>query len=290
MALAAVAIAALVMLKLLIGVIEPRLVFFPSAGQDADPASFGIAYQIVRLATSDGETLVAWQFEPPPPPADVVYSHGNCVYLTLWLPILAVLHAQQLRVLAVDYRGYGLSTGRPSEAGLYLDAEAVARHAAGNRKRGERPLIFWGRSLGGPVAASATRVVRPDGLILESSFPDKAAVIRSQPLLRALNGFAAYQFDTVRLLAQFRGPALVLHGNRDSIVPFTLGRELFDRLDTPKRFVEIDGADHNDLIDQSRLDYWKPVIDFVAGLAGGRPANPGNAWPSGAPEGPRAGD
>ena len=290
MALAAVAIAALVMLKMLIGALEPRLAFFPSAGEDADPASLGIAYQVVRLATSDGETLVAWQLEPQNPIADVVYFHGNGGNLSLWLPILAVLHAKQLRVLAVDYRGYGLSTGRPSEEGLYLDAEAIANHAAANRKPGERPLIFWGRSLGGPVAASATRVLHPDGLILESSFPDKAAVIRSQPLLRVLNVFSAYRFDTVGLLAHFSGPVLVLHGNRDSIVPFTLGRELYDRLDPPKRFVEIDGADHNDLIDQSRLDYWKPVIDFVAGLAGARPTIPGNARPTGAPDGPSAGD
>jgi pimeloyl-ACP methyl ester carboxylesterase len=289
MALAAVAIAGLLMLKTLIGVLERRLVFFPSAGQDADPASLGITYQDVRLPTSDGETLVAWQLEPRNPIADVVYFHGNGGNLSLWLPILAVLHAQHLRVLAVDYRGYGLSTGRPSEEGLYLDAEAVARHAVASRKPGERPLIFWGRSLGGPVAASATHVVRPDGLILESSFPDKAAVVRSQPLLRVLNSFGAYRFDTVGLLEHFRGPVLVLHGNGDSIVPFMLGRELYDRLDTSKRFVEIEGADHNDLIDQSRADYWKPVIDFVAGLAGPGPT-PGKARPTGALDGPSAGD
>lgn len=265
--IAAVAIAALVMLKALIGTLEPRLVFFPYAGEDRNPASLGIEYEVVRLATSDGETLVAWQLEPQSSIADVVYFHGNGGNLSLWLPILAVLHAQNLRVLAVDYRGYGLSTGRPSEEGVYRDAEAVVHHVARSRmKSGERPLVFWGRSLGGPIAASATRVVRPDGLVLESSFPDKAAVIRSQPLLRLLNVFGAYRFETVKLLADFSGPVLVLHGNRDSVVPFTLGRELYERLDTPKRFVEIDGADHNDLIDRSRSDYWTPVVDFIASL------------------------
>lgn len=267
LAVAVAAIAAFVMFKALIGALEPRFVFFPNTGEDRNPASLGIDYDAVRLATSDGETLVAWQLEPEDPIADVVYFHGNGGNLSVWLPILAVLHAQNLRVLAVDYRGYGLSSGRPSEEGVYRDAEAVVQYAARRRSKAPgRPLLFWGRSLGGPIAAAATRVIRPDGLILESSFADKAAVVRSHPLLRMLNVFGAYRFETVKLLKDFRSPVLVLHGSRDSIVPFALGRELYDRLDTPKRFVEIAGADHNDLIDATRADYWMPVFEFIAAL------------------------
>jgi pimeloyl-ACP methyl ester carboxylesterase len=269
-AIAAVAIAGLVMFKTLIGALESRLVFFPYAGEDRTPASLGIAFDAVRLTTSDGETLIAWQLEPDEPIADVVYFHGNGGNLSLWLPVFAALHAHKLRVLAVDYRGYGLSSGRPSEDGVYRDAEAVAQQAARGRvKSADRPLVFWGRSLGGPIAAAASRVVRPDGLILESSFADKAAVVRSQPVLRMLNVFGAYRFETVNLLRDFRNPVLVLHGNRDSVVPFALGRELYSRLETPKRFVEISGADHNDVIDAARADYWTPVLEFVAALRGG---------------------
>jgi pimeloyl-ACP methyl ester carboxylesterase len=266
-AIVVAAIAGLVMFKALIGALEPRLVFFPSAGEERNPASVGISYEAVRIQTSDGERLVAWQLEPKDPIADVVYFHGNGGNLSVWLPVFAALHAHNLRVLAVDYRGYGLSSGRPSEEGVYRDAEAVVKHAAGHRpKSAERPLVFWGRSLGGPIAAAATRVVRPDGLILESSFADKSAVVRSHPVLRILNVFSAYRFETVKLLKDFRGSVLVLHGNRDSIVPFALGRELYDTLDTSKRFVEISNADHNDLLDQSRSDYWRPVIEFITGL------------------------
>jgi pimeloyl-ACP methyl ester carboxylesterase len=261
------AIAGLVMFKGLIGALEPRLVFFPSPGEERNPASLGIPYEAVRLQTADGESLVAWQLEPDAPTADVVYFHGNGGNLSVWLPVLATLHAHHLRVLAVDYRGYGLSSGRPSEDGVYRDAEAVAQHAARRRlNSGERPLVFWGRSLGGPIAAAATRTVRPDGLILESSFADKAAVVRSHPVLRMLNVFGAYRFETVRLLQDFNNPVLVLHGDRDSIVPFALGRELYDRLETSKRFIEVKGADHNDFIDVARQDYWKPVLEFISAL------------------------
>jgi pimeloyl-ACP methyl ester carboxylesterase len=260
-------IAGLAMFKAIIAALEPRLVFFPYAGEDQTPASLGIAYDAVRLPTSDGETITAWQLEPDEPIADVVYFHGNGGNLSVWLPVLASLHAHKLRVLAVDYRGYGLSSGRPSEEGVYRDAEAVAQHAARHRSQSAgRPLVFWGRSLGGPIAAAATHAVRPDGLILESSFADKAAVVRSHPVLRVLNVFSTYRFDTVKLLTGFKGPVLVLHGSRDSVVPFALGRELYSRLSTSKRFVEISGADHNDLVEATRAEYWTPVLEFVASL------------------------
>ena len=255
------------MLKGAITAVESRFVFFPYKGEDATPASLGIPYQAVRINTSDGEQLVAWQLEPEQPVADVVYFHGNGGNLSVWLPVFASLHRLHLRVLAVDYRGYGLSSGSPSEEGVYRDADAVVRHAA--RERGGasvRPLVYWGRSLGGPIAASATRIVTPDGLILESTFVDKADVVRAHPVLRLLNVFAAYRFPTVELLRGFTNPVLVVHGDRDSIIPQALGRQLYERLGPPKAFVSVDGGDHNDFFEISREAYWKPVLDFIAGL------------------------
>jgi len=256
-----------VVLKAFVASLEPRMVFFPNRGEEETPATLGLRYQPLSLTTSDGERLVAWQLDPQRPIADIVYFHGNGGNLSLWLPVLASLYRLNYRVLAVDYRGYGLSTGSPTEAGVYLDAEATVRHAARDRASG-RPLVFWGRSLGAAIAASATRVVVPDGLVLESGFPDKAAVIRAQPVLRALNVFGSYRFATVELLDGFARPVLVMHGDRDSIVPFQLGRELFAGLSAPKQFVAIKGADHNDFFDENRREYWDPVIRFIEGLGG----------------------
>ena len=266
---AAVLVAVLVgglVLKALVGALEPRFVFFPYRGENQTPAKLGLRYQPVTLTTKDGERLVAWQLEPERPVADIVYFHGNGGNLSVWLPVFAALHRLNYRVLAVDYRGYGLSTGSPSEAGVYLDAEATARHAEATRAA-DRPLVFWGRSLGGAIAASATRAVVPDGLILESAFPDKASVIRAQPILRVLNVFGSYRFATADLLRDFTRPVLVVHGDRDSIIPFALGRELFGRLAEPKQFVTVSGGDHNDFFDENRRDYWDPIVHFIAGLS-----------------------
>lgn len=264
------------LLRGLIGAAEGRLVFFPYKGEDRTPASLGIPYSAVPLQTADGERLMAWQLEPGRPIADVVYFHGNGGNLSVWLPVFAALHQVQLRVLAVDYRGYGLSTGAPSEQGLYRDAEAVVQHARETRHSSTRPVVYWGRSLGGPVAAFATGVVPPDGLILESTFADKAAVARSHPVLRLLNVFASYRFPTAEMLRDGQRPVLVVHGDRDTVIPFRLGEELFDRLPPPKQFVRVGGADHNDFFDASRQAYWAPILQFVAalGAAAGAEARP----------------
>lgn len=254
-----------ILLKTIVGSLEPKLVFFPYRGEDENPSTLGLRYEAVTLATSDGERIVAWQLEPERPRADIVYFHGNGGNLSVWLPVLAASYRLEYRVLAVDYRGYGLSSGSPSEEGVYRDAEATVRHAEANRTPG-RPLVFWGRSLGAAIAASATRVVTPDGLVLESGFPDKASVIRTQPVLRALNLFSAYRFPTVELLRGFQKPVLVLHGERDSIVPFALGRELFDGLTGPREFAAIPGADHNDFFDFTNKTYWSPITRFIETL------------------------
>ena len=241
------------------------MVFFPLTGENANPRNVGIRYQQVALDTSDDERLVLWQLEPDAPIADVVYFHGNGGNLSVWLPVFLSLHRLDLRVLAVDYRGYGLSTGAPSEEGLLRDAEAVVRYAHAHRTA-NRPIVYWGRSLGGAIAAAATRVQNPDGLVLESTFPDKAAIIRQQPILRALNLFSTYRFPTLDWLRGFDRPVLVMHGDRDSVIPYRLGEELFAKLDSPKTFTRVRGADHNDAFDASNREYWDSVLTFIRGL------------------------
>ena len=250
-------------LKLVVSWFEPRAVFFPLRGEQDTPARLGIRYESLRLRASDGMEIAAWQLEPAAPKADIVYFHGNGGNLSLWLPVLATFHHFDYRVLAIDYRGYGLSDGKPSEAGIYADAEAAARHAHSHRAPG-RPLIYWGRSLGGPVAAAAARAVAPDALVLESTFPDKSSVLRGNPVMRVLNAFSSYRLSTLDHLRGFTRPVLIIHAERDTIIPFALGRDLFERLEAPKTFVTLRGGDHNDLYDHSHATYWDPIHKFIA--------------------------
>jgi uncharacterized protein len=257
--------------------VEPRLTFFPSAGETETPRSIGLEYEAVSIRTADEETIAAWWMPHEAARADVVYFHGNGGNLSMWLPILAGVQASGLNVLAFDYRGYGRSTGSPTEKGLYRDADAVLAELARLRQRESaagttvrRPIIYWGRSLGGPVAAYATTVTRPDGLILESTFPEKGAVLGRQLVLRTLDLLASFRFETADMLRGFDRPTLVMHGDSDSVVPYTAGRALFERLSEPKRFVTLRGADHNDFHPATAREYWEAVNDLVSHAGGGR--------------------
>jgi len=271
-----VSTALVITMKWLVARVEPRLTFFPSAGETETPRSIGLEYEAVSIRTADEETIAAWWMPHEAARADVVYFHGNGGNLSMWLPILAGVQASGLNVLAFDYRGYGRSTGSPTEKGLYRDADAVLAELARLRQRESaagttvrRPIIYWGRSLGGPVAAYATTVTRPDGLILESTFPEKRAVLGRQLVLRTLDLLASFRFETADMLRGFDRPTLVMHGDSDSVVPYAAGRALFERLSEPKRFVTLRGADHNDFHPATAREYWEAVNDLVSQAGGG---------------------
>jgi fermentation-respiration switch protein FrsA (DUF1100 family) len=261
--------AALVGLSLLARWIEPRIAFFPFPGEDVTPRTLGIAFEPVTIHTADGERLRAWRMDAPSPRARILYFHGNGGNLSNWAPILAAIVRRGYSVAALDYRGYGLSTGRPTEQGLYRDADAFVR-AAWPDNDARIPAVLWGRSLGTAVAAYAATVRKPDGLIIEAGFPNATAAVRDTPALRVLGLFATYRFPTVEFVNRARVPVLQMHGDRDSVIPFTLGQELFGAIDGPKQFVVIPGGDHNDEAPREQEPYWGAIERFVSGLPRGR--------------------
>lgn len=258
---------ALAALKVLVWWLEPRMAFFPTEGVQQTPAAAGLAFEELRIQTDDGETLNAWWLPHPSPRGQVLFWHGNGGNLSLWLDVIAGLRKQEFSVLAVDYRGYGASTGRPSEQGLYRDADAALRVFRERASQPDVPVIYWGRSIGTVVAAYAAAKSRPDALVLESPFPDMFAIIGGNPVLRVLALFSGYRFPTARFLEQYDGPLLVVHGEADSIIPFSAGRRVFEEArGSRKTFVPIPGADHNDLHVANPVPYWRAIDAFVATL------------------------
>ena len=122
--------------------------------------------------------------------------------------------------------------------------------------------VYWGRSLGATMAAYAATVRAPDGVILESGFPAVWSVVRGSPLLMLLYPFSSYRFSTAAFMTRAKSPALLLHGDRDSVIPFALGRALFDRINEPKRFVAISGGDHNDEVPADARTYWAAIDEL----------------------------
>jgi fermentation-respiration switch protein FrsA (DUF1100 family) len=250
--------------------LEARFAFFPRPGEDTTPAALGIPFRGVMLSTGDGQQLGAWSMERADAAATVLYFHGNGGNLSIWVPVLAGIFERGHAVYAFDYRGYGLSTGRPTERGLYRDVEAAVEWVW-REAPPRRPLVYWGRSLGATMAAYAATVRPPAGLILESGFPDTRFLFRGSGPMAMLALFSSYRFPTARFAAGAAVPTLVMHGDRDSIIPFENGRELYDRLPPPRQFVTIQGGDHNDAVPSHPEAYWRSIAEFVGSLESARP-------------------
>jgi Putative lysophospholipase. len=264
-------VVAAVLLKLLVWWAEPRMAFFPFKGVQETPAILGVAFSDHRIPTADGETLHAWWFEHATPRAQIVYWHGNGGNLSLWMPVFVDLHRRGFNVLAVDYRGYGESTGRASEQGIYRDGEAATAYFAQRlRKQGIR-TIYWGRSLGCAVASYTAAKTAPDALVLEAPFPDVAFLFARNPVMRVMSIFSTYSFPTSQHLEHYAGPLLVVHGDADSIIPSRAGQRVFEQAPTKaKTFVALPGADHNDVF-ADRSDYASIIDRFVSNIpAAGR--------------------
>ncbi len=253
----------MVLLKLLVLFLEPRLTFFPIRGLRPPDQSSGIHLQEKTVTTQDGESVYIWHLTARRPTSEILFFHGNGGNLSFLVEFLMTLQRQALSVAALDYRGYGNSTGSPTEKGLYLDTQALVEEFWLQIHQSDLPVIYWGRSLGGVMAAYASTLKKPDGLILEASFPSKRSLLKHYPLFRLLGMFSTYRFPTAKFLENLSCPVLVIHGDRDQTVPFREGEKLFRDLPQPKYFYSVAGADHNDTHLVNPIDYWRQIKQFA---------------------------
>ncbi len=252
---------------------QDQLLFQPSSRLLATPEDGGMDYETVRLTTDDGETLHGWWI----PAADVsretspsedathtlLFFHGNAGNISGRLESTQQFHRLGLNVLIVDYRGYGQSTGAPSEQGLYRDAAACWRHLTETRGISPEDIVIFGRSMGGGPATWLAQRHPPGALILESVFtnvPDVGAHHYSFLPVRAL---ATNQFDNESRVPEIEAPTLHIHSRGDRVVPFELGRRVYEAASEPKQFLEIQGG-HNDGFLVSSETYLRTIGDFLA--------------------------
>lgn len=242
---------------------QDRLLFQPSRTLVATPSGAGMPYETVRLNTEDGETLHGWWI----PAADtargtLLFFHGNAGNVSGRLESVQQFHQLGLNVLIVDYRGYGQSTGSPSEQGIYTDAEACWRYLTATKGIPPRKVVLFGRSMGGGPATWLAARVQPGAVLLESVFtnvPDVGAHHYSFLPVRAL---ATNQFDNESRVAEIDAPKLFIHSRGDRVVPFELGRQVYEAAAAPKQFLEIEGG-HNDGFLVSADEYLRTIDSFL---------------------------
>ncbi len=190
----------------------------------------------------------------------LLYSHGNGEDLGDLLPLMARLQQAGFAVLAYDYRGYGLSDGRASEAGTYEAIQAAYDYLVQVRKVPPGKIVLQGRSVGGGPSTYLAAKEPVGGLILESTFLNTFRVITRVPLVP----FA--KFPNLARLPQVRCPILVIHGDADQVIPFWHGQELWRNAPGAKSAFWVEGADHNDLVEVAGDRYFQAIKTFVRGL------------------------
>ena len=230
----------------------------------------------MRLTSSDGEKLIAWHVAPRGERPVVLYFHGNAGALDLRAGRFRALVADGTGLLALSYRGYGGSSGQPSEEGLIRDALAAYDFAAA--RYATQRLVLWGELLGTAVAIALAAERKVGGLILDAPFTSIADVGAAAYPFVPVRWFIKDGFHSDRRIARVHAPILALHGERDSIVPIRFGERLFALAGEPKRFVRYRQGDHVDLDDYGAMD---EVRKFLGGLPTlSSPGNRSGRWPA----------
>jgi fermentation-respiration switch protein FrsA (DUF1100 family) len=273
-----------------------KMTYFPDVADDLSPARLQLPtdrIHAIQLKTGDGLTLNGWHFlaegrspvdgaatgtEPPPERPVALFFSGNGGNRAYRVPEAGVLTRAGTDVLLFDYRGYGDNPGSPSEQALADDARAVWRYATQNCHIASGRIVLYGESLGGAVATRLAAEMcaagtPPAGLVLRSTFSTLADVAQHHYPLLPIKMLLQERYDSVERIAQVTCPILMLHGKRDTIVPYAQGRRLFMAAPeraadgTPKLFVELPHADHNDVLETDGESLQEAVNEFVARVA-----------------------
>lgn len=234
------------------------LFFQPWGPHVRTPTDIGLAYEDVWFRTEDGVPLHGW-FLPVTGQscATILFLHGNAENISTHIGSVYWLPARGFSVFMPDYRGYGASAGKPSLPAVQQDAEAAIRYLLSRPGAERQPLVVYGQSLGGAVAiyytATSAHRDRIRALVAESAFASYRDIAREKlgsfwltwPLQWPLAWTIADDYSPIQVVAQVAPiPLLLVHGDRDTIIPWEHSKRLYDAAREPKEFWLVEGAGH----------------------------------------------
>jgi uncharacterized protein len=226
-----------------LAVFQRRLLYFPDR-RLTHPAEAGMnGVKELRVKTDDGETLVAWHLPPRNGHPLILYFHGNGGALVDRVPRFRMFAASGYGLLAVSYRGYGGSTGSPTQTGLMRDGEAAYREARARGYEYDR-IILMGESLGTGVAVALAATHEAAALVLDSPFSSAVDVAAVHYRMLPVRWLMFDQFRSDLAIRDVHIPVLIVHGDEDRVTPINLAKQLFERANEPKAFIGVTGGGH----------------------------------------------
>ncbi|ADE53701.1 alpha/beta hydrolase [Coraliomargarita akajimensis] len=221
------------------------------------PINYTESEHTFALHSSDGERIVATHSAVDGANKTLLYLHGNGTDLGHLASLLTAYRDNGISYLAIDYPGYGHSSGIPSEEGCYAAAQAAYDYLINSAQVAPESIILYGRSLGGGPATWLAANNTVGGLILDGTFTSIFRVVTSRRVL------PFDRFDNLSRLPQVDCPVLVIHGTIDDTVPFSHAEQNFAAVQSPKAKLWIEGGNHNDLIGIAGNRYWSTVLPFI---------------------------
>ena len=247
---------------------EKQLIYIPHRQLELTPAEVGLAADEVFLTAEDGVRIHGWYLPVEGSRRTVLICHGNAGNVSHRLDRALLIQSNLgAAVFLFDYRGYGRSEGSPDEEGTYRDARAAYRYLERDRGLDPDRIVLFGESLGAAVALQLALEKRAAALVMESPFASVPAMARALYPFLPLGPVVRTRYDNLAKIGGLRLPLLVLHGDRDEIVPFAQGRQVFEAAPGPKRFYAIPQARHNDTYVAGGEAYWAVWREFLDGLA-----------------------
>ncbi len=261
-----IAAAVYIGLSILVYVRQTKYVYYPSRKVIDNPSDINLHFEDVLLKTQDGETISCWYVPSGGYEGSgrmVIFSHGNAGNIGDRLGTIEVFHRMGYDVMVYDYRGYGASTGTPTEQGTYWDALAVWNYVKGEKGIPPEKIVLFGRSLGGAISAWLAEQVGPGALVLESAFRSAPAMARKMFPYLPINLICKFDYNNEERLKNITCPIVVAHSVDDEMIPFSHGQKLYERAGEPKMFVEMRGGHNSGGLDADSA-YQARLKEFLA--------------------------
>ena len=215
----------------------------------ATPDDIGLEYENLNLSTKDDETINAWYIPAKSSTLrkqkTVLFLHGNAGNISHRLETIKLYNRLELNLLLFDYRGFGISTGKPSEKGTYIDADTVWQYLIGVRKLQAEDIIIVGRSLGGAIAAELAEKVSPAMLVLESTFTSMTEISAKHYPFMPTGWIVKDEYETKLKLKDIHCPIVFIHSKNDEVIPYEHSQYNYSVANEPKLFIDIRGGHAN---------------------------------------------
>jgi fermentation-respiration switch protein FrsA (DUF1100 family) len=232
---------------LMLSFFERMLVYPAPRHSEAEWVVDGLPHEDVYFTADDGTKLHGWYVPHPKPKAVVLFAHGNGENVARLAPLLRLLHDRaEVSTFAWDYRGYGRSGGKPHESNVLADARTAQLWLAERAGVRAEDVVVYGRSLGGAVAVGLAAQFPVRGMVLERTFAELVETAQHHFRWLPVRLMMKNRFPSIERIATYRGPLFQSHGTADRVVPFAMGKKLFDAATTEnKKFFVVEGGEHN---------------------------------------------